>query len=141
MGSKITASLLNVVVNSLLQHGGLFSLAPFHSNTLNLGLILFLGMITELCYLVKGKHNGCLCVELRGTNVCFMPELIKYVCFIVSVSVSPDRTLVFKCSSYRHARWWGQSIESFVRSHGKAFLRDHRCGSFAQEQENIAAKW
>lgn len=54
---------------------------------------------------------------------------------------SLSRTLVFKCSSYRHARWWGQSIESFVRSHGKAFLRDHRCGSFAQEQENIAAKW
>uniref|UniRef100_H3CMG2 Phospholipase n=1 Tax=Tetraodon nigroviridis TaxID=99883 RepID=H3CMG2_TETNG len=52
-----------------------------------------------------------------------------------------DRTLVFKCSSYRHARWWGQSIESFVRDHGKAFLRVHRFGSFAQEQENIPAKW
>uniref|UniRef100_A0A3P8UTH7 Phospholipase n=1 Tax=Cynoglossus semilaevis TaxID=244447 RepID=A0A3P8UTH7_CYNSE len=35
---------------------------------------------------------------------------------------SLSRTLVFKCSSYRHARWWGQSIESFVRDHGKAFL-------------------
>ncbi|KAF1374638.1 hypothetical protein PFLUV_G00231190 [Perca fluviatilis] len=54
---------------------------------------------------------------------------------------SLSRTLVFKCSSYRHARWWGQSIESFVRNYGKAFLRDHRCGSFAQEQENIPAKW
>uniref|UniRef100_A0A4W6DL66 Phospholipase n=1 Tax=Lates calcarifer TaxID=8187 RepID=A0A4W6DL66_LATCA len=54
---------------------------------------------------------------------------------------SLSRTLVFKCSSYRHARWWGQSIESFVRNHGKAFLRDHRFGSFAQEQENIPAKW
>ncbi|KAM7376149.1 hypothetical protein PAMP_005894 [Pampus punctatissimus] len=51
------------------------------------------------------------------------------------------RTLVFKCSSYRHARWWGQSIENFVRTHGKPFLRDHRFGSFAQEQENIPAKW
>uniref|UniRef100_A0A3Q2EC76 Phospholipase n=1 Tax=Cyprinodon variegatus TaxID=28743 RepID=A0A3Q2EC76_CYPVA len=50
-------------------------------------------------------------------------------------------TLVFKCTSYRHARWWGQSIESFVRSHGKAFLREHRFGSFAQEQENVPAKW
>uniref|UniRef100_A0A8C4I619 Phospholipase n=1 Tax=Dicentrarchus labrax TaxID=13489 RepID=A0A8C4I619_DICLA len=50
---------------------------------------------------------------------------------------SLSRTLVFKCSSYRHARWWGQSIESFVRSHGKAFLRAHRFGSFAQEQEDI----
>ncbi|XP_068436030.1 phospholipase D1a [Clinocottus analis] len=54
---------------------------------------------------------------------------------------SLSRTLVFKCSSYRHARWWGQSVESFVRHHGKAFLRDHRCGSFAQEQENIPSKW
>nr|XP_046268840.1 phospholipase D1a [Scatophagus argus]XP_046268841.1 phospholipase D1a [Scatophagus argus] len=54
---------------------------------------------------------------------------------------SLSRTLVFKCSSYRHARWWGQSIESFVRTHGKAFLRDHRFGSFAQEQEDIPAKW
>ncbi|XP_069008767.1 phospholipase D1a [Embiotoca jacksoni] len=54
---------------------------------------------------------------------------------------SLSRTLVFKCSSYRHARWWGQSIESFVRNHGKAFLRVHRFGSFAQEQENIPAKW
>uniref|UniRef100_A0A671Y019 Phospholipase n=1 Tax=Sparus aurata TaxID=8175 RepID=A0A671Y019_SPAAU len=43
---------------------------------------------------------------------------------------SLSRTLVFKCSSYRHARWWGQSVESFVRSHGKAFLRDHRFRSF-----------
>uniref|UniRef100_A0A8C8DZW5 Phospholipase n=1 Tax=Oryzias sinensis TaxID=183150 RepID=A0A8C8DZW5_9TELE len=54
---------------------------------------------------------------------------------------SLSRTLVFKCISYRYARWWGQSIETFVRSHGKAFLRDHRFGSFAQEQENIPAKW
>ncbi|KAK9533923.1 hypothetical protein VZT92_009011 [Zoarces viviparus] len=54
---------------------------------------------------------------------------------------SLSRTLVFKCISYRHSRWWGQSIESFVRVHAKPFLRDHRCGSFAQEQENIAAKW
>uniref|UniRef100_H2M855 Phospholipase n=1 Tax=Oryzias latipes TaxID=8090 RepID=H2M855_ORYLA len=54
---------------------------------------------------------------------------------------SLSRTLVFKCISYRYARWWGQSIENFVRSHGKAFLRDHRFGSFAQEQENIPAKW
>ncbi|XP_036927293.1 phospholipase D1a [Acanthopagrus latus] len=54
---------------------------------------------------------------------------------------SLSRTLVFKCSSYRHARWWGQSIDSFVRSHGKAFLQDHRFRSFAQEQENIPAKW
>ncbi|KAM7403400.1 hypothetical protein PAMA_004043 [Pampus argenteus] len=54
---------------------------------------------------------------------------------------SLSRTLVFKCSSYRHARWWGQSIENFVRTHGKAFLREHRFGSFAQEQETIPAKW
>ncbi|XP_046873315.1 phospholipase D1a [Hypomesus transpacificus] len=52
-----------------------------------------------------------------------------------------SRTLVLKCSSYRHARWWGQAIEDFVRSHGKAFLTDHRFGSFAQQEENIPAKW
>ncbi|CAL8285496.1 unnamed protein product [Lota lota] len=52
-----------------------------------------------------------------------------------------SRSLVLKCSSFRHARWWGQSIESFVRTHGKAFLREHRFGSFAQEEENIPAKW
>ncbi|XP_034530896.1 phospholipase D1a [Notolabrus celidotus] len=54
---------------------------------------------------------------------------------------SLSRTLVFKCSSYRHARWWGQSIESFVRENGNAFLRVHRFGSFAQLQENIPSKW
>ncbi|XP_061825206.1 phospholipase D1a [Nerophis lumbriciformis] len=54
---------------------------------------------------------------------------------------SLSRTLVFKCSSYRHARWWGQSIESLVRNYGKAFLQDHRFGSFAQEQEKVLAKW
>ncbi|KAK0132013.1 Phospholipase D1 [Merluccius polli] len=52
-----------------------------------------------------------------------------------------SRSLVLKCSSFRSARWWGQSIESFVRTHGKAFLREHRFGSFAQEEENILAKW
>uniref|UniRef100_A0AAY4AQN4 Phospholipase n=1 Tax=Denticeps clupeoides TaxID=299321 RepID=A0AAY4AQN4_9TELE len=54
---------------------------------------------------------------------------------------SLSRTLILKCISYRHARWWGQSIENFVRKHGKAFLRDHRFGSFAPEEENILAKW
>ncbi|KAJ3613312.1 hypothetical protein NHX12_019562, partial [Muraenolepis orangiensis] len=52
-----------------------------------------------------------------------------------------SRSLVLKCSSFRHARWWGQSMESFVRAHGKAFLREHRFGSFAQEEENIPAKY
>uniref|UniRef100_A0A8C9TPR5 Phospholipase n=1 Tax=Scleropages formosus TaxID=113540 RepID=A0A8C9TPR5_SCLFO len=50
-------------------------------------------------------------------------------------------TLVFKCSSYRHARWWGQAIEAFVQKHGRAFLQDHRFGSFAMEEENTLAKW
>ncbi|KAI1882772.1 hypothetical protein AGOR_G00238370 [Albula goreensis] len=54
---------------------------------------------------------------------------------------SLSRTLVLKCNSYRHARWWGQAIEEFVRKHGKAFLRDHRFGSFAREEDNIPAKW
>ncbi|XP_066518510.1 phospholipase D1a isoform X2 [Hoplias malabaricus] len=54
---------------------------------------------------------------------------------------SLSRTLVLKCNSYRHARWWGQAIEEFVRKHGKAFLCTHRFNSFAQEQENTLAKW
>ncbi len=51
------------------------------------------------------------------------------------------RKLVLKFTSCRHARWWGQAIESFVRKHGKAFLRAHRFGSFAREEENIPSKW
>uniref|UniRef100_A0A8C8MIN8 Phospholipase n=1 Tax=Oncorhynchus tshawytscha TaxID=74940 RepID=A0A8C8MIN8_ONCTS len=54
---------------------------------------------------------------------------------------SLSRCLVLKLNSYRHARWWGQAIEDFVRKHGRAFLRDHRFGSFAQEEQNIPAKW
>uniref|UniRef100_A0A3Q3R1V6 Phospholipase n=1 Tax=Monopterus albus TaxID=43700 RepID=A0A3Q3R1V6_MONAL len=51
------------------------------------------------------------------------------------------RSLVLKCSSYQHSRWWGQAIEGFIRKHGSAFLTDHRFGSFAAEEENIPAKW
>uniref|UniRef100_A0A671XBD9 phospholipase D n=1 Tax=Sparus aurata TaxID=8175 RepID=A0A671XBD9_SPAAU len=53
---------------------------------------------------------------------------------------SLSRSLVLKCSSYRHARWWGQAIEGFVQKHGSAFLTDHRFGSFAREEVNIPAK-
>uniref|UniRef100_A0A8B9K6N3 Phospholipase n=1 Tax=Astyanax mexicanus TaxID=7994 RepID=A0A8B9K6N3_ASTMX len=52
-----------------------------------------------------------------------------------------SRNLVLKFSSYRHARWWGQAIDEFVRKHGSAFLQDHRFGSFAKQAENIPAKW
>ncbi|XP_039617363.1 phospholipase D1a isoform X1 [Polypterus senegalus] len=51
-----------------------------------------------------------------------------------------SRTLILKCSSYRHARWWGGAIESFIQMHGKAFLQDHRFGSFAADQKNTLAK-
>uniref|UniRef100_A0A3B3XC42 Phospholipase n=2 Tax=Poecilia mexicana TaxID=48701 RepID=A0A3B3XC42_9TELE len=54
---------------------------------------------------------------------------------------SLSRSLVLKCSSYRHARWWGQAIEAFSQKHGAAFLTDHRFGSFARQEENIPAKW
>uniref|UniRef100_A0A672ZA43 Phospholipase n=1 Tax=Sphaeramia orbicularis TaxID=375764 RepID=A0A672ZA43_9TELE len=54
---------------------------------------------------------------------------------------SLSRSLVLKCTSYRHARWWGQAIEGFVQKHGSAFLTDHRFGSFARQEENIPAKW
>ncbi|KAK2859792.1 hypothetical protein Q5P01_004412 [Channa striata] len=53
---------------------------------------------------------------------------------------SLSRSLVLKCSSYRHARWWAQAIEGFIQKHGSIFLKDHRFGSFAREEENIPAK-
>ncbi|RXM28216.1 Phospholipase D1 [Acipenser ruthenus] len=52
-----------------------------------------------------------------------------------------SRSLIVKCTSYRHALWWGQALEDHIRKHGKAFLQDHRFGSFAREQENTLAKW
>uniref|UniRef100_A0A6I8NTK7 Phospholipase n=1 Tax=Ornithorhynchus anatinus TaxID=9258 RepID=A0A6I8NTK7_ORNAN len=52
-----------------------------------------------------------------------------------------SRTLILKCNSYRHARWWGGAIEEFIQKHGSNFLRDHRFGSYAAIQENTLAKW
>ncbi|KAM3930769.1 phospholipase D1 [Leptodactylus fuscus] len=52
-----------------------------------------------------------------------------------------SRSLILKCNSYRHARWWGQAIEEFVRKHGKNFLQDHRFGSFAAVEKNTLTKW
>ncbi|XP_074047028.1 phospholipase D1 isoform X2 [Macrotis lagotis] len=52
-----------------------------------------------------------------------------------------SRTLILKCNSYRHARWWGGAIEEFVQKHGANFLKEHRFGSYAAIQENILAKW
>lgn len=52
-----------------------------------------------------------------------------------------SRSLILKCNSYRHARWWGQGIEEFIQKNGKNFLTDHRFGSYAAVQENTLAKW
>ncbi|XP_075403142.1 phospholipase D1 [Tenrec ecaudatus] len=52
-----------------------------------------------------------------------------------------SRTLVLKCNSYRHARWWGGAIDEFIQRHGANFLIDHRFGSYAAVQENTLAKW
>ncbi|XP_053566112.1 phospholipase D1 [Bombina bombina] len=52
-----------------------------------------------------------------------------------------SRTLILKCNSYRHARWWGQAIEEFVKKHGKNFLTEHRFGSYAAVQSNTLSKW
>ncbi|KAK2503908.1 hypothetical protein MC885_014040 [Smutsia gigantea] len=52
-----------------------------------------------------------------------------------------SRTLILKCNSYRHARWWGGAIEEFIQKHGPNFLKDHRFGSYAAIQENTLAKW
>ncbi|RXN17116.1 phospholipase D1-like isoform X1 [Labeo rohita] len=54
---------------------------------------------------------------------------------------SLSRTLVLKFTSYRHARWWGQAVDEFVRKYSSNFLKDHRFGSFANEQKNIPSKW
>ncbi|KAM9035960.1 phospholipase D1 isoform X2 [Sarcophilus harrisii] len=52
-----------------------------------------------------------------------------------------SRTLILKCNSYRHARWWGGAIEEFIQKHGANFLKEHRFGSYAAIQENTLAKW
>ncbi|KAM8953584.1 phospholipase D1 isoform 2-T2 [Pelodytes ibericus] len=52
-----------------------------------------------------------------------------------------SRTLILKCNSYRHARWWGQAIEEFVGKHGKNFLTEHRFGSYAAVENNTLSKW
>ncbi|XP_019695668.2 phospholipase D1 isoform X1 [Felis catus] len=52
-----------------------------------------------------------------------------------------SRTLILKCNSYRHARWWGGAIEEFIQKYGTNFLKDHRFGSYAAIQENTLAKW
>ncbi|XP_075058234.1 phospholipase D1 isoform X2 [Mixophyes fleayi] len=52
-----------------------------------------------------------------------------------------SRSLILKCNSYRHARWWGQAIEEFVGKHGKNFLMEHRFGSYAAVQNHTLCKW
>ncbi|XP_075426900.1 phospholipase D1 [Ascaphus truei] len=52
-----------------------------------------------------------------------------------------SRNLILKCNSYRHARWWGQAIEEFVKKHGKNFLKEHRFGSYAAVQNQTLSKW
>ncbi|KAM9317142.1 phospholipase D1 [Gastrophryne carolinensis] len=52
-----------------------------------------------------------------------------------------SRSLILKCNSYRHARWWGQAIEEFVGKHGKNFLKEHRFGSYAAVHKHTLSKW
>ncbi|OXB82495.1 UNVERIFIED_CONTAM: hypothetical protein H355_000753 [Colinus virginianus] len=52
-----------------------------------------------------------------------------------------SRSLILKCTSYRHAQWWRQGIDEFIRKHGKDFLTEHRFGSYAAVRENTLAKW
>ncbi|KAI7792627.1 phospholipase D1 [Triplophysa rosa] len=54
---------------------------------------------------------------------------------------SLSRALVLKFTSYRHARWWGQALDEFVKKYGSNFLKEHRFSSFAKMQKNIPAKW
>ncbi|XP_078420518.1 phospholipase D1-like isoform X4 [Cetorhinus maximus] len=52
-----------------------------------------------------------------------------------------SRTLIIKCNNYRHARWWGQAIEEFIRKHAVVFLEDQRFKSFSAVHENTLCKW
>ncbi|XP_066562874.1 phospholipase D1 isoform X1 [Amia ocellicauda] len=52
-----------------------------------------------------------------------------------------SRTLTIKCSTYRQARWWGQSIHEFAQQYGQDFMKENRHGSFAPVQENTLTKW
>uniref|UniRef100_A0A673JCZ5 Phospholipase n=1 Tax=Sinocyclocheilus rhinocerous TaxID=307959 RepID=A0A673JCZ5_9TELE len=79
-------------------------------------------------------------VSSRRVSHSNMLTAVLTICVYLCVYVF-CRKLVLKFTSYRHARWWGQAIESFVRKHGKAFLRTHRFGSFFREEENIPSKW
>ncbi|XP_035771312.1 phospholipase D1-like [Neolamprologus brichardi] len=75
--------------------------------------------------------------RIPGMNCCGRSRM----CYRWSKRSCLCRSLVLKCNSYRHARWWGQSIEGFVQKYGSAFLKDHRFGSFARVEVNIPAKW
>lgn len=61
--------------------------------------------------------------------------------YVASASRLFSRSLILKCNSYRHAQWWRQGIDEFIRKHGKDFLTEHRFGSYAAVQENTLAKW
>lgn len=52
-----------------------------------------------------------------------------------------SRTLILKCNSYRHARWWGGAIEEFIQKYGTNFLKVHRFGSYAAVRDSTLAKW
>uniref|UniRef100_A0A673J8K1 phospholipase D n=1 Tax=Sinocyclocheilus rhinocerous TaxID=307959 RepID=A0A673J8K1_9TELE len=104
----------------------------------------FMDLHRELVCEWQNLHGGC-CISF-WVNYSFYPNRnVPYKClsqFVDNLCVYVFcRKLVLKFTSYRHARWWGQAIESFVRKHGKAFLRTHRFGSFAREEENIPSKW
>ncbi|XP_053574304.1 phospholipase D2 [Bombina bombina] len=52
-----------------------------------------------------------------------------------------SRTLIIKCSGYRHARWWVQEINQLVENHGKDFLTTHRFEAFAPIRPKTQVKW
>ncbi|XP_078266685.1 phospholipase D1-like isoform X2 [Rhinoraja longicauda] len=52
-----------------------------------------------------------------------------------------SRTLIIKCNSYRHTRWWGQEIEKFICENAAVYLKDQRFTSFASVDEGILSKW
>ncbi|KAI2667571.1 Phospholipase D1 [Labeo rohita] len=93
--------------------------------------------VSQLSFIQDLGPKG-LWLVVKDSFLLYMKPDTGAISFVLLVD---NEKLVLKFTSFRHARWWGQAIESFVRKHGKAFLRTHRFGSFAREEENIPSKW
>ncbi|XP_078734754.1 phospholipase D1-like [Lampetra fluviatilis] len=51
------------------------------------------------------------------------------------------RTLTIKCPTFRHAMWWGKSLQQFAETHGKDYMQPNRFESFAPVREKTLVRW